>query len=84
LAVCVFDLASPADRSTFTPIYGIFGCITLNAGEFIILITGRQRVARIVDHEIFKVTGYKIVPIHNGRAFITENAVFEFLSEEKR
>lgn len=50
----------PADEEVMM-IYGVVGFIRLLAGEYMIVITDRQKVGRIGEHDIFKLKDYKIM-----------------------
>ncbi|KAJ3248526.1 Phosphoinositide phosphatase sac1 [Chytriomyces hyalinus] len=53
-------------------VYGIIGIVTLNAGDHLILVTNRQKVAKILGNDIYKLTAHKIVPISkNGSLSLT-------------
>ncbi|KAF0371055.1 SacI-likey domain-containing protein [Gigaspora margarita] len=59
-----------SDRESLIPnantealtIYGVFGVIKLLSGEYLIVITGRERIGRIGKHDIFQADKFRILP----------------------
>ncbi|KAF9586399.1 hypothetical protein BGW38_005676 [Lunasporangiospora selenospora] len=58
-------------------IYGIMGFIRLLAGEYMVVITDRTRVGRIVDHDIFKLKDYKILPVARNNLALSDTQADE-------
>eukprot|EP00842_Homolaphlyctis_polyrhiza_P000804 jgi/Hompol1/1724/HPOL_001925-RA len=56
-------------------VHGIVGIIRLNAGDHIIIITGRKRVGSIAGNEIFALTEHKILPVQTIRTHLTERMI---------
>ena len=54
--------SSLLQSAVHTVVYGILGIISLNI-DYLILITSRKRVCRLMSVEIYKMDGYMIVPI---------------------
>ncbi|KAK3828789.1 MAG: SacI homology domain-containing protein [Benniella sp.] len=61
----------PADEEVMM-IYGILGFIRLLAGEYMIVITDRQKVGRIGEHDIFKLKDYLIMPLSPNNLGLSE------------
>ncbi|ORZ27073.1 SacI homology domain-domain-containing protein [Lobosporangium transversale] len=61
----------PADEEVMS-IYGILGIIRLLAGEYMIVVTDRQRVGQIGEHDIFKLKEYKIMPFSRNNLALSE------------
>ncbi|KXN83618.1 hypothetical protein AN958_01183 [Leucoagaricus sp. SymC.cos] len=57
------SIPSTAHRSG-KPLYGIIGIISLSLSEYIIVITGRELSGRLMDHEIYRATGFDILPVN--------------------
>ncbi|KAF8941493.1 hypothetical protein BGZ58_007860 [Dissophora ornata] len=53
-------------------IFGIIGFIRLLAGEYMIVITDRQKVGRIGEHDIFKLKDYRIVPFSRNNMALSD------------
>jgi phosphatidylinositol 4-phosphatase len=53
----------PSGAENVTVIHGIMGILTLHGGDYLITITGKQKVATLNGHDIFKLTGFRILPI---------------------
>ncbi|CAG8673075.1 23402_t:CDS:10, partial [Dentiscutata erythropus] len=59
-----------SDRESLVPnsntealtIFGIFGVIKLLSGEYLIVITGRERIGRLGKHDIFQADQFRILP----------------------
>ena len=49
-------------NAVHTVVYGVLGIISLNI-DYLILITARKRVGRLMSSEIYKVDGHLVVPI---------------------
>jgi hypothetical protein len=59
---------------TVTITHGIIGVITLSqgtcnsySGDYLIIMTAKEKVASIAGCDIFKMTGYRIIPVHRFR-----------------
>ncbi|KAI8592593.1 SacI homology domain-containing protein [Geranomyces variabilis] len=57
------------------PIFGLVGIIKLNAGDHIIVIDRRERMGKIGEHVIYKLTGHKIIPVRRSRLHLTEQQI---------
>ncbi|KAJ3490502.1 hypothetical protein NLI96_g1404 [Meripilus lineatus] len=56
-------LPATAERSGKT-IYGIMGLITLVMSEYIIVLTGRELLGRLMGHNIYRATDFDILPLN--------------------
>ncbi|TPX71110.1 hypothetical protein SpCBS45565_g01267 [Spizellomyces sp. 'palustris'] len=56
-------------------IHGLIGIIKLNAGDHIVVITDRERVGQLSGHDIYKLTGHKIIPVQRSRLHLTEQQI---------
>ncbi|TFK41302.1 inositol/phosphatidylinositol phosphatase [Crucibulum laeve] len=45
-------------------IYGIIGLISLSLSEYIIVITGRESLGRLMGHEVYRATNFDILPLN--------------------
>ncbi|CAG8791973.1 16860_t:CDS:2, partial [Racocetra persica] len=52
----------PNANSEALTIFGIFGVIKLLSGEYLIVITGRERIGRLGKHDIFQADQFRILP----------------------
>ncbi|KAI8825774.1 Sac phosphatase domain-containing protein [Fimicolochytrium jonesii] len=56
-------------------IHGLLGVIKLNAGDHIVVITGRERIGKISGHEVYKLTGHKTIPVQRSRLHLSEQQI---------
>ncbi|KAI9096971.1 SacI homology domain-containing protein [Phlyctochytrium arcticum] len=61
-------------------IHGLIGIIHLNAGDHIVIITDRRRVGTISGHDIYKLTGHKIIPVQRSKLHLSEHQIQDDLS----
>lgn len=47
-------------------VFGILGIITLNRGDYVIVITAREKVGVLQGHEIYKAKEFQIIPVRSG------------------
>ncbi|CAG8525576.1 10094_t:CDS:10 [Acaulospora morrowiae] len=57
-----FEPTSPSFHANALTVYGIFGVIRLLSGEYLIVITGRDRIGRLGGHDIFQANQFRILP----------------------
>ncbi|KAL1918962.1 uncharacterized protein VTP21DRAFT_2343 [Calcarisporiella thermophila] len=53
----------PSEKKHALTVYGVFGFIRLISGERMVVITQRQRVGRLGEHDIYRATAVKIIPV---------------------
>ncbi|KAI9020157.1 SacI homology domain-containing protein [Phycomyces nitens] len=51
---------------------GIMGLVTLQAGDYLIVITGRECIGNIRGHEVFRITAFQILPLPESLAGLSE------------
>jgi hypothetical protein len=71
-ATGAFSLKTPKPSSfrsaeAIEEVYGILGIIRLLAGPYLIVVTGRKRVGRLLGCDVWRVTSTKILPFVKGR-----------------
>ncbi|KAJ3343368.1 Phosphoinositide phosphatase sac1 [Gonapodya sp. JEL0774] len=54
-------------------VYGIFGVIGLNAGDHVIVITDRERIGNIDSNDVFRMKGYRIIPLARSNRSLPES-----------
>ncbi|KAI6645875.1 phosphatidylinositol-3-phosphatase SAC1 [Oopsacas minuta] len=60
-----------------TMCYGIFGVINLLAGPYLIIITGRDLVGDVHNHQIWRITTHEIIPVfHSARSLSSKQSEF--------
>ncbi|ORY47698.1 hypothetical protein BCR33DRAFT_696129 [Rhizoclosmatium globosum] len=52
-------------------VFGVVGLVRLNAGNHLILITNRQKVARLLNNDLYKLTGHVVIPIAKSALSLT-------------
>ncbi|KAI8908193.1 SacI homology domain-containing protein [Powellomyces hirtus] len=72
--------ASTLRQEEVVSIYGLVGIIKLNAGDHIVVINAREKVGRILGHNIYKLTGHKIIPVQRSRRHLTEQQIQDDVS----
>ncbi|EAU93141.1 inositol/phosphatidylinositol phosphatase [Coprinopsis cinerea okayama7 len=58
-------LPASARRSGKT-VYGIMGLISLSLSDYIIVITGRDLLSRLMGHDIYRATNFEVLPLRPG------------------
>lgn len=66
-----------------TVIQGIMGILSLRGGDYLISITSKTKVATLNGHDIFKLTGFKILPITLYHRSSHSLLVFSYLIIDK-
>ncbi|TPX40480.1 hypothetical protein SeMB42_g05977 [Synchytrium endobioticum] len=56
-------------------VYGLVGTIGLNAGEHLIVITNRSRIGKLLNKDIFKLTGYQLIPISKAVPVLNQQQI---------
>ncbi|CAO3590086.1 unnamed protein product [Absidia cylindrospora] len=52
-------------------IYGLVGFIQLQAGEYLIVITGRENICAIQGKQIYRASAFEIIPLAHGLSGLT-------------
>lgn len=58
-------IPSSAQRSGKV-IYGIVGIISLTLSDYIVVITGREPLSRLMGQDIYRATNFEVLPLHPG------------------
>ncbi|KAJ3075257.1 Phosphatidylinositide phosphatase SAC1 [Podochytrium sp. JEL0797] len=56
--------APTLQQETQQTVYGVVGIVALNAGPHLILITNRQKVTRLLNSDLYRLTAHTVIPIH--------------------
>lgn len=57
------------------PIYGVLGVISLLAGPYLVVVTGKQRVGRIANQEIWRLMSVELLSFHRTLTHLTDTQV---------
>ncbi|KAI8364685.1 SacI homology domain-containing protein [Radiomyces spectabilis] len=79
----VMELNAPPLHSTVPHdlvVYGIMGFINLHAGEYMIVVTERQRIGSLQGHDIFQATSFKMLRVPRSTTGLSE----QMLQDEER
>ncbi|CAG8452119.1 9829_t:CDS:10 [Funneliformis caledonium] len=71
---CLLDgaIPDPSAHAEALTIYGVLGIINLLAGEYLIVITGRERIGRLGKHDIFHANQFRILPFAKNNNRLSE------------
>jgi hypothetical protein len=61
-----------AQQETVMSIFGILGLIPMYSGDHLVVITGRERVGKLHEHEIWRMTGFKMLPLARSSMHLNE------------
>ncbi|KAG9289200.1 hypothetical protein G9A89_022509 [Geosiphon pyriformis] len=62
--------SSPIVQVETLTVYGIYGVIKLIAGDYLLVITERERIGRLGSHDIFIVKKIRVLPIPRGQSHL--------------
>ncbi|ORX56736.1 hypothetical protein DM01DRAFT_1319763 [Hesseltinella vesiculosa] len=76
-----------SDQQTSLVIYGIMGFIQLHAGDYMLVVTGRESIGSIQGKPIYQANRFEIIPLANGVANLpadqqTDEGVFVDLLQQ--
>lgn len=57
------------------PIYGVLGVISLLAGPYLVVVTGKQRVGHIASQEIWRLMSVELLSFHRTLTHLTDTQV---------
>lgn len=61
--MCTASLQPPVSYDTAIIVYGLFGVISLVRSDYLIVITARKRVARMLETDIYVARDFKVFPL---------------------
>ncbi|KAI8071575.1 SacI homology domain-containing protein [Gongronella butleri] len=64
---------SVGEQLSSSVIFGILGCIKLQAGDYLIVITGRESIGAIQGHHVYQATQFEIIPLATDMADLADD-----------